>query len=350
MNRRGGVKVRKMDKKKVFGAYYSRLNGEAIVNSLLCSLILGFSLNAIMAAVAWFVGFQGFWIAIALLVVGVGASFPLFYFFKFKPTIRRVAKRLDSMGLEERLITMTELENDESFMAQRQRVDAFSALAKLPVKLVKMRVPLAVLILASVITPVGVTFTTVTALYESGAIGKGGDVIKDITGQEDFVTVSYFVAENQGGMIEGESDQILLVGDSASTVIAVPEDGWMFAEWDDGYADPVRTDINVQTSVEYYAIFMPVGGEGEGEGEGEEGGDKPGDQPGEGQGDDPSDKPGEGAGGKYEEGNQIIDGETYYRDVLTGEYYEKAMEVLTSGGDLPPEIRAIIEAYFEIIA
>ena len=54
-------------------------------------------------------------------------------------------------------------------------------------------------------------------------------------------------------------------------------------------------------------------------------------------------------GGKYEEANQIIDGETYYREVKQL-YKEMLLERLETEGDqLSPEERAIIEAYLEIV-
>ena len=57
---------------------------------------------------------------------------------------------------------------------------------------------------------------------------------------------------------------------------------------------------------------------------------------------------GGGAGGKYEEYNQVIDGETYYRDVYQ-EYYEQAMRILSEGGVVPEYIRIIIQNYFDAI-
>ena len=54
-------------------------------------------------------------------------------------------------------------------------------------------------------------------------------------------------------------------------------------------------------------------------------------------------------GGKYEEANQIIDGETYSREVkqLYKELLRERLE--TEGDQLSPEERAIIEAYLDIV-
>lgn len=55
-----------------------------------------------------------------------------------------------------------------------------------------------------------------------------------------------------------------------------------------------------------------------------------------------------GVAGKYEDHNQVIDGNTYYRDVYE-KYYEDALAILESGGVVPEELRQIIEAYFGVI-
>ena len=63
-------------------------------------------------------------------------------------------------------------------------------------------------------------------------------------------------------------------------------------------------------------------------------------------GEDPSQS--QQAGGKYDAANQIIDGETYYRDVF-GQYDDQMQEEMTSSDDVPEDIRDIVENYFEII-
>ncbi|MBR7140503.1 MAG: hypothetical protein IKD03_00020 [Clostridia bacterium] len=44
----------------------------------------------------------------------------------------------------------------------------------------------------------------------------------------------------------------------------------------------------------------------------------------------------------------IIDGETYYHEKID-EYYEKAMEIIAAGGEIPEELRAFIEKYYDSI-
>ena len=101
------------------------------------------------------------------------------------------------------------------------------------------------------------------------------------------------------------------------------------------------------------------GQNGSGEGQESEDGepsDQPGEGEGEGEGDSKSDSEQEGdedqqassAGGKYDAANQIIDGETFYRDVF-GQYDDQMKEEMSSDDDVPEDIRDIVENYFEII-
>ena len=65
--------------------------------------------------------------------------------------------------------------------------------------------------------------------------------------------------------------------------------------------------------------------------------------------DQESQQPSNNGGGKYEEANQIIDGETYYKEVLDT-YREILQERLEQEGDqMTDEERAIIEAYLGIV-
>ena len=225
--------------------------------------------------------------------------------------------------------------------------------------------------------------TTVLALSESGIIPSGSTII---SGDEfaDYIPVSYIVDE--GGYISGgEADQLVLPGEDADPVVAVPEDGWVFIGWDDDSTDPARHDKNITEPREYIAIFEPIEEEEEGDeseggegGEGEEGDqseDQPSDdgssesegeqkeenqesqdgQPGDSESDSENENSsdsesdsgnnGQGAGGKFEETNMFYDGQTYYKDAMEY-YYEQAQQYFDENGDLPPELREFFELYF----
>ncbi len=60
---------------------------------------------------------------------------------------------------------------------------------------------------------------------------------------------------SDGGRINGEQKQTIVSGQDGSTVEAVPETGYSFVEWSDGYPYPIRKDRNVNETREFKAIF-----------------------------------------------------------------------------------------------
>ena len=60
---------------------------------------------------------------------------------------------------------------------------------------------------------------------------------------------------SDGGRIQGESRQSIVSGHDGSTVVAVPETGYTFVEWNDGYPYATRKDKSVNETREYKAIF-----------------------------------------------------------------------------------------------
>ena len=188
---------------------------------------------------------------------------------------------------------------------------------------------------------------------------------------------------NEGGIITGEGgeEQIVLRGEDTQPVEAEAEDGWMFVQWSDGNKNPIRSEKEVTDDLIIEAVFKEIddtgeagegggstpdsdgdydqsapnpdqdsGGDGNGSGEGGDGngsGDKgegngggSGGQDGEGQGQGQ----GDGAGGGWSDSNNIIDGETPYRDVIDAFLDEAASEL--ESGKFPPELIEFIEGYF----
>lgn len=58
-----------------------------------------------------------------------------------------------------------------------------------------------------------------------------------------------------GGSIQGEQVQYVPNGGSADTVIAVPETGYVFVKWNDGYPLAARKDTGITESKTFAAIF-----------------------------------------------------------------------------------------------
>lgn len=369
---------------QIFKKYYNKLLVEGLLKSLVCGLAIGFAVMFAVAIGIWFTTLP----VVALVLIPLGSGFAVtaactaaFYFTLFRPTTDKMAKRLDSLGLEERLITMLELENDQSYIAMRQREDARQQLNRVSAKTFKFRFNKAPIIVASISCALAVGMTTVAGMSGAGLIERGMDFVDDMTGENDpvYYTVGYevmgidqnnMVIFDESGLIDGDIEQIISQGDDGSEVFAVADDGWAFAAWivyvrdkdgnevesyqDEVNVEPVRTETAVMNNMRIVAVFQEVG-----EGEGEGGGDGDSDEP---QDNDNSNAPSGGetppdgdpsnnsTGGSAPilDNNMIIDNETYYRTIL-GDYYDIIMQYISEGKDIPADLKAIIELYYGII-
>ncbi len=340
-----------MERKKYFEKYDSRLVREGILRALVCGAAVGLAANAVTAFVCWWLPdvTWGLWLSLGVLAVVTTVATAIFYFVRFRPTVERSARRLDSLGLEERLVTMVEYEEDSSLMATLQREDAKVNLNKLDVKAIKIMINRMSIILASVALFFGTGLTTLTALKDFGIISPIPDILEQFEPPEPdvYFTVSYIVGE--GGYLEGDEDQVVLKGSDTERILAVADDGYMFDSWSDGIKTISRADANVQEDLIIEAIFIPAEGDAEGDGEGEPGdkpSDKPSDQKGDSDGEQESDQ--YKAGGRYEDHNQIIDGRTYYGDKY-GDAYETMVETMAGNADIPEELKEMVQTYFDII-
>ena len=317
-----------MKAKGTFENHGKKLMVEAILRSALCGIAIGFAAVFVAALVLWFTPVRSLWICVgAFATVSVIASL-ICFFAKFRPTDFTNARRLDRLGLEERLITMVENPNDTSFIATLQRNDAKSALARLDVKKIKIIIPRVIIVSLAVCGVLGIGMTVVNALSDTGVLPGGDEIIDSVIKEQEieYVSVSYVIEE--GGIIEGDEEQIIVKGTDAGTVTAVADEGFVFKEWSDGYASPTRTDRELLEDVIYTAIFTELeDGEGEGEegdGEGDEG-DQPEDAPkdpqeGDGNQDqsqgEPNPDSSTGGGSVSDPANKIVNNEEYYRDVI----------------------------------
>ena len=346
-----------MNAKKHFKKHYAKLNFEAITHSSVWGAVVGAICGFIAALITWFTALKPAWLCIlisvgAFVLAGAVAGVIL-YFVKFRPTAKSSAKRLDGLGMRERMITMLELEDDDSLIAKIQREDAKEQLSKIPTSRIKIALSTTMIVLISVFGILSVGMTTVSALAAAGVIQSGNEVLDDTIEEiepEVYYSVTYEVED--GGYIDGEADQLVIEGGNAEPVTAVAEEGFVFVEWEDGLSRPGRQDNKITNHVVYVAIFEPIMEDEDGDGDNE---DQPTDSPKESEdaeqskpGDDPQDSSG-AAGGKYEEVNQIIDGSKYYREYL--EFYQDLMSerLETEGDSLSDEERAIIEGYLGIV-
>ena len=337
-------------------AYYQKLSNEAWLISFLCGASVGFAAMFVAATAFWLTVAKYYWVAILVWVAVTAGVTPLFYYKKYKPTPHRLARRVDDLGLEERLLTMTQLEGDDSYIAKRQREDTFVALEKVSATWLKVVVSVPLIIIACVMAVFGLSMTTVSGLASRGILQSGGEILEEITKEPPVeYEITYEAAE--GGMIEGDMFQIVIEGENAIGVMAVPEDEYIFVEWSDGLTDPYREDKNITESFTVTATFQLVEESEDGEGgEGDEPSDEPGEGDGEGEGEgEPTDEPTDkeptddsSVGGKHDPQNQIKDGETYYGDEYE-EAFKDAMDEVSQDGDLSGGEKDIIGDYFGAI-
>ena len=145
----------KIQVKKIFGKYHNRLIVEAVIKTLIYCLTAGFAASFATVCVSRLARFDGAFLA---LMIGMAVFvFPaiFIYFKKLRPSAGRVASRIDRLGLEERVVTMLELDGESSFMAVKQREDAKGMLKRTSPKQLKIKIPVryaAVLIIVATVS------------------------------------------------------------------------------------------------------------------------------------------------------------------------------------------------------
>ena len=337
----------------------SKLRLEAIVRSALAGMAVGFGVNFVAATVFWFTALDGLWLTLGIFALVSAVSGLLFYHKHFHPTDARSARRIDTLGLHERLITMVEYENDDSSMARIQREDAKRALASVDKNQIKITISKIVLSSFITCTVLGTTMTTVNALSEYGIISNGTEFFEEMAGEVIKVSysVDYYVKDDIGGIIVGEDAQLVESGKSASTVTALADDGYVFKQWSDGSTSPSRTDMNVTEDLEFTATFVPLSDEFEGDDGSIEGDEDPNapqqnqNQPGQ---DGPSDSVKDPSNaltgaGRYDPNNLIIYNNTFYRDLLV-EYQEAANDrLIDQNSSLTEAEKELIKRYLGVV-
>lgn len=258
-------------KNEAFKKFQAKLRWEGFLRSLLCGLAIGFAVLFVSATICWVVGFKGIWLSIVLFAVAVGVATTLFYFLMFSPDTKKMAKRIDELGLEERIITMTELEGDDSFIAVKQREDAMAALGKVNASAMKLVISVPIIIACAVIGVGAVGMTTVHALNVADVVPSGIELIQGEK-VDQFYSISYSV--DGSGLIYGvpngnknfigaDKDSIkcsvdVKAGEKSDAVIAVAKEGYVFVGWSDGYNSPFRASATINENKIITALFQPV--------------------------------------------------------------------------------------------
>ena len=244
-----------MNNKSVFKKFYNKLAREGALKSLMISATAALFAAGLAAFVAWYFGFNAMWIVIGAVAGITVVLTPILYFAKFRPNTKSISKRLDALGLEERILTMSELEHDDSFIAMKQREDATRALNSVEPKALKYAVSWVTIFVLSLSLVFAGTGTTVSALGANGVIPDGGKVVEDLKPtREEFYTLKYVAidykafamfgafSETDGGIFEGNDEQLVAKGEDGEPVLALADPDYNFLGWLDGTSDPYRTD------------------------------------------------------------------------------------------------------------
>ena len=134
----------------VIQPFEKRMMIEAIIKSVLVGLLVAICSEIIMIGIAaiLFVVLQlatnMFYLAPLIgipvaLLIGVGAAIPTFIKSKRKK-LKELGRRLDGLGLAERVTTMEEYRHDNSYVAHIQREDTINRLSKIEPKKLKIKV------------------------------------------------------------------------------------------------------------------------------------------------------------------------------------------------------------------
>ena len=357
--------------KELLKNYRSKLTLEAAIKALICGLIAGFGASLLFSAFSLLFMLKLYWVSF-IIFGGVTAIVFVLAFLKLKPTEKEIAFRIDLLGLEERVLTMNELKGKDDFVSNKQRDDAVKAIKSVDPKLIKIALSIPLIIAFCFVAACSVSMTTITALTAKGVIDLGVDPDDPgggiIPTQSDEEQVKYFTITYQvegEGIIQGDVFQVVEEGGNAQPILAVGDDEWGFAFWlEDGSEEPYRMEYEVLEDLVFTAIFKQGNGgnpspngqpqEGNEGQEADDDGQQPGDQdnPGEGgkQGNPQPDNPSNaGAGGKYEEINQVIDGETFYGGSVFENATQEMLESLAGSGEFSAEDQEMITDYFNAI-
>ena len=337
--------------------YKSRLAKEGWLKAALCGMSVGFSADILCATTFWVFGIKLFWICILVFAAVTAIATPLFYFCRFKNSRRQVASRVDMLGLEERILTMTQFENDDSYIARRQREDAINALKSVNSSFIKITVSASMVVACCVTLVLGVGAITASALSSKSLVAMIQENKTEPNSGIFYLT--YGVKGNIGGRVDGELEQTVGEGESGKIVQAVADDGYVFVGWTDGYVDATRIDVEVSRDIVVNAIFVEIESDEEedvAEEEKREGnpGNKgnnstPKDPENPKDGSSDGNGSGDGAGaGADAASNQVIDGSTYYGDEYGGSLSD-AQDSMNSNSKLSGNEKGFIGDYFHNI-
>lgn len=246
-----------MDVKLLYSKHYGRFKRNSLIESYLWGSLIGFLASSAASLLFWYFDVKAFWLSVPVFVVVMLVAGYILSITKYEPQAEYMARKLDGFGLEQRLITMTELENDTSYIASLQRQDARKSAETVNGKLIKFAVSVPLVLGMGLTLLLSGGMTTVNALTSQGVIRSGKQIVADANAVPVvYCNVNYVI--NGAGYVMGEDAQVMLKGESASAVYAVADYGFVFSHWSDGNTNPYRQDFNIEDDVVLTAIFKPL--------------------------------------------------------------------------------------------
>lgn len=382
-----------------------------IIKAGLCSVAISLLFNILFLIAFWIMDYKyKFIVCAGIFIIVASVLFPVLYSKKFKYTEVQLAKKIDNLGLEERVLTMIELKDNDSFIAKKQKEDTLNALKTVETNDLKGKYKkqsfLSILstALASLVITLSLMFPNIRETIiahgepkytiEVSAEGLGfvidyfkyenqslinavskkqeQDQIDKINNKEvvelkQFPTVfSNRISVNYRCFEDIDATMVLdganfadvsyrIQSDETHILMALPYKGYVFIGWSDGCASPFREIDNYSTDL--IALFDEVSSVGENMPDKQK---EPGDK--DGSVDSESDGSGEerngtgktknddswGDGAKGSPANQVINGETYYGDIFN-QSYQEAVERVKNNPNLTDAQKKAISDYFESI-
>ena len=129
-----------MKKDDILKKYQTRVFKESVIKSLIYGLIFGLAVMAIVSLIFFIIGTKQLLVAILFGLVAVIGGAIYVYRTKFQTTVNAVAKRIDELGLHERVITMIDYAENDSLICEKQREDTKEKLEKVESSQIKFRI------------------------------------------------------------------------------------------------------------------------------------------------------------------------------------------------------------------
>ena len=118
--------------------YFRRLRKESLIKSIIISICIGAAVGLMVLALSYVLPIKiFFWHGVVAFCISAAISTLLIYNF-IKPTIDNVATRVDELGLNEKVQTMLQFEDEDNAFANIQREDAIRSLIGLPPKQLRL--------------------------------------------------------------------------------------------------------------------------------------------------------------------------------------------------------------------